>query len=229
MKKLIIGNWKMNGGVDLLNSFIELMNNEGFVIALPFHLICLARHLNNNARIAAQNCSVYGGNGAYTGEISAQMLRESGVEYVIVGHSERRTLFGETAATINRKIANCVEARIGIIYCVSESYQKQIIDDLRGIDESVSEMMVAYEPVSSIGTGIVPTPDKIETAVKNIRYCFETSNNIKPSKFLYGGSVSRANIDTLAKIQHNVDGFLVGGASLSANEIREMLDYSSFS
>jgi triosephosphate isomerase len=217
MKKLVIGNWKMNGTVDLLNNFIEIMNNDNFVIALPFHLICLAKSLNNTARIAAQNCSVYNGNGAYTGEISAQMLKESGVEYVIVGHSERRKLFNDSSEIINQKLANCVSAGLKIVYCVSELYRNQIKDELKNID---IDIVIAYEPVSAIGTGVVPTLEEVEATIDDIKDCFGPTEAIK---FLYGGSVSKLNIRAISEIS-NVDGVLVGGASLTASEVGAMLN-----
>ncbi len=206
----------MNGSPSLLRDFEHILKSPNFVLGLPFPLIALARHLNKNAKIAAQDCSVMAGNGAYTGEVSADMLKECGVEYIIIGHSERRAIFHETSETINNKIKNAVGSKVRVIYCVSEEFENQIENDLKGIDHS--QLIIAYEPVSAIGTGLTPSIEDIDAAISKIKQ--HTDGAV-----LYGGSVSGSNIASIISIGV-LDGVLVGGASLKIGEVVKMLAMS---
>ncbi|MDR2075159.1 MAG: triose-phosphate isomerase [Holosporales bacterium] len=211
-KKLIIGNWKMNGSISLLHDFSEILDKENFIIALPYPLIPFAKSINPNVKIAAQDCSIFRGKGAYTGEISADMLKEFGAEYVIVGHSERREFFNESGSIINKKVKNALLAELKIIYCVSENFENQIKNDLEGVDTNI---IMAYEPISAIGTGITPSTDDVFAVTTRIKNLWDT-------KILYGGSVNSSNISDFLGIE-NVNGVLVGGASLKLDEVKSML------
>jgi triosephosphate isomerase len=211
-RKLIIGNWKMNGSISLLRDFSDILNEGNFIVALPYPLIPLAKSMSVNAKIAAQDCSVFSGMGAYTGEVSADMLRECGAEYVIIGHSERRKFFNETSDFINKKIKNALLAELKVIYCVSENFEDQIKNDL---EEVRTDVTIAYEPVSAIGTGITPSPDEVSLVVNQIK-------SLRLTKVLYGGSVNSDNIFDFLAIE-NIDGVLVGGASLKPDEMKGML------
>jgi triosephosphate isomerase len=212
--KLIIANWKMNGSISLLRGFSDVLKAKNFIIALPYPLITIAKSMNLNAKIAAQDCSIFNGNGAYTGEISAEMLKEFGAEYVIIGHSERRRFLNETSETINRKIKNALDSETKIIYCINEDFEDQIKMELEGVKEKAN-IIVAYEPVSAIGTGITPSVEEISLAVHNIK-------NLVDADVLYGGSITSKNICDFISSE-NIAGVLVGGASLKVDEVKRML------
>ena len=202
----------MNGNIELLNKFLEEKSIlQEVIFALPHHLVAYSSHMNKTIKLSAQDCSVYSGSGAYTGEISADMLKESGVSYVIIGHSERRTLFNENSDTIRKKIINALKAGLRVIFCVSEDYEQQMTD----LDEiDTKNVIIAYEPISAIGTGKVPSIKEIELLTSLIREKYKTS-------VLYGGSVNSSNIKEILKID-SVFGVLVGGASLKLEEVLKM-------
>lgn len=214
MKKLIISNWKMNGTIDLMEQFLDFGQSDNFILALPSPLIALCKSLNNEIKIAAQDCSIFAGTGSYTGEVSAELLKKYGADYVIIGHSERRAHLNESSRIINSKIKNAIAANLTTIYCVSESYESQIKCDLIDIHD-YSKIIFAYEPVSAIGTGNVPSISEISSVTKNIK--LQTNAVV-----LYGGSVSSKNISEILEIEY-VGGVLVGGASLKHNEVNAML------
>lgn len=214
MNKLLIANWKMNGDIGLLNEFKNVMNAPNLILALPYPLIPIAGQLCGDAKIASQDCSVYPGHGAYTGEISADMLRNLGATYIIVGHSERRNLMHETSEAIRSKIKNALIAGHKVIYCVSEKFEQQINNDLISIDDK-SDIMVAYEPISAIGTGATPVPQDIDNTAKKL-------HKILGTKVLYGGSVTSKNIMEFCSLE-SIDGVLVGGAGLKISEVEAML------
>lgn len=179
---------------------------------------------DSNIKLGAQNL-YFEDEGAYTGEISAMMLKSVGCEYVIVGHSERRQIFGEDDEMINKKLKSALKHNITPILCVGESasqrennetfatIENQLIKDLQGIEETV---IIAYEPIWAIGTGKVASSEQI----------FEVHEFIKKFRgctVLYGGSVNAQNAKELSSIS-NVDGFLVGGASLDAQKFKEIAE-----
>ncbi len=214
MNKILVANWKMNGNIELLKNFSAVMKNPNIVLALPYIFIPFAKQLCETANIAAQNCSEFHSDGAYTGEISSNMLKELGTSYVILGHSERRRLMHESATSINAKIKNALKAELKVIYCISEDFEKQINCDMNGIKD-MSNIMIAYEPVSAIGTGETPYPSEVHDIALKIRKILET-------KVLYGGSVSSKNIMDFCSLD-SIDGVLVGGASLKIDEVKSML------
>ena len=238
-KPIFAANWKMNKGAseteDFVKSFLSKLQGQDFpceiVIAPPFvSLPKLADLLHTSTpvqnahaiQIAAQNCSQFD-SGAYTGEISVLMLREFFVHYVILGHSERRSIYGETDAVINAKMKKAREANLKPIFCIGETLAEreggklesvlrtQITEGLNGISEKdLAETVIAYEPVWAIGTGLTPTIADIDEMHDFIRG--RTRADIR---ILYGGSVKPGNAKEILAV-NNVNGALVGGASLKA-------------
>jgi triosephosphate isomerase len=242
-KPIIAANWKMHmvprETEDFLRHFLRLVaqkNSVDIVIVPPFtSLPAAAAVLNHHAvvKLGAQNMSQHPA-GAYTGEISAQMLREAGVEYVVLGHSERRSLYGETNQIIHAKVKAAHEARLFPILCVGETLEErdagrveevlstQIRECLEGIGaRRALDTVIAYEPVWAIGTGRTASPAQAQEAHACIRKVLteildeDTASKIR---IQYGGSVKPGNMGELIS-QPDVDGALVGGASL---------DYESF-
>ena len=237
-KPIIAGNWKMYKTREEALEFIYKVNSAvpsidvvDSVICAPFtSLRCLVKRQGENLRVGAQNMQ-YAKEGAYTGEISADMLKSLKVEYVIIGHSERRAMFNETDETVNKKLHVAFENELTPILCVGESLyerenglteellHKQVVADLEGLTkEQVEALVIAYEPIWAIGTGKTATAEManetcgyIRSVVKEL-YGEETAEAIR---IQYGGSVKVANIDELMAQVH-IDGALIGGASLEA-------------
>lgn len=246
-KKIIAGNWKMNNLVNeaefFVNDIKDRINvNDVDVVICPNYL-CLDRLSgileDTNIHLGAQNV-YYEDNGAYTGEVSAKMLSAINVEYCIVGHSERRILFEETNKITNMKAKKLLEVGISPIVCVGETLEErnskkmfevieeQVINSLDGIcEESLKKnVVIAYEPIWAIGTGITATSEQAEEMCKFIRdiitnkYSKDVSDNIR---ILYGGSVKKENAKEILTME-NIDGALVGGASLK-NDFVAIVNY----
>jgi triosephosphate isomerase len=216
---------------EYIGKFLELIGDpkdREVLICPPFTSLYVAGNLlkGTPVKLGAQNC-YYEKKGAFTGEISLPMLREVGCEYVIVGHSERRHIFGESDELINRKLSACIEEGVRPILCVGERLEEreagitfkvvetQIRLALSGIEEHTDSVDIAYEPVWAIGTGVAATP---EDAVSVHRFIKELLREINPkgkgtSRILYGGSVNPDNAPEFMK-HKEIEGFLVGGASL---------------
>ncbi|CAM2744640.1 triose-phosphate isomerase [Hathewaya histolytica] len=246
-KAIIAGNWKMNNTIEeSLNLVKELKplvkDAEAEVIVCPSFLSIkgvIDEVKGTNIKVGAQNMH-FEENGAFTGEISPNMLNELGVDYVIIGHSERRQYFNETDCTINKKLKSSFKHNIIPILCVGETLEekesgitkevigKQIKLDLYDISrEEVENMVVAYEPIWAIGTGKTATSEEANATIKFIRsileelYGTETSDKVR---ILYGGSVKPSTIkEQMAK--SDIDGSLVGGASLKAKDFSEIVNY----
>ncbi|NOQ24575.1 MAG: triose-phosphate isomerase [Bacteroidales bacterium] len=243
--QIVAGNWKMNNtyseGIDLINQLIEKsdsIKDAQLIIAPPYILTSEAAKIikNKNIDLAGQNCSNHP-DGAYTGEISASMLKYAGANYVILGHSERRAYYHETDQIINEKIKLSLENELMPIICCGEVLNereenkqfeivaKQINGMLKEISpEDIKNIIIAYEPVWAIGTGKTATPDQaqeihlfIREKIKNI-YGTEIANNIS---ILYGGSCKPSNAKELFA-NPDVDGGLIGGASLKADDFIEI-------
>jgi triosephosphate isomerase len=195
----------------------------------------------SNVAVAAQDL-YWEREGAYTGEVSGTMVREAGAEYVIIGHSERRRLFGETDATVNRKVMAAIGAALEPIVCIGETLEerdagstltvldRQLKDGLDGVrPEQVAELVIiAYEPVWAIGTGRNATPSQAQEAHAHIRARLRQWFGADPSercRIVYGGSVKPDNILELVR-EADVDGALVGGASLDVRSFGEMVTRS---
>jgi triosephosphate isomerase len=231
---IIAGNWKMNKtigeAISLVKELKKLVNDSDneIIISPAFTALAAvsAELKGSNIKLCAQNMH-FSNEGAFTGEISASMLKEIGVEYVILGHSERRHVFNEDNALINKKVKTALSNGLKPILCVGETLEErekgrmkdvvveQINKSLEGIEDK--GLIVAYEPVWAIGTGKTATPIEAEEAHMFIRGLLGDDIPI-----LYGGSVKPGNIKELIA-QENIDGVLVGGASLDAKSFSEIV------
>lgn len=251
-RKLIIANWKLNpnnkiNAINLASNILSLLENAYLVdvciippqIYIPVVSTIVER---TNIAIGSQNCH-YESSGAYTGEVSVDSLIDFGVKYILCGHSERRVLFQETDEIINKKVKKVVESGLTAVLCVGESLEEnelglveqvcstQIKRGLQNItNDKISHVVIAYEPVWAIGTGRVCNPDDAENAIRNIRtvvngiYGEETGRNMQ---ILYGGSVSATNVENI--MSKNIDGCLVGGASINAESFANIVKNSYLS
>lgn len=246
-KVIIAGNWKMNmtpsaakTAIAETSALVAGKNGCEVVLCVPFVDIAVAVEAakGTNVKIGAQNVH-FEKKGAFTGEISADMLLESGVEYVIVGHSERRQYFGETDETVNKRTRAALDAGLKVILCLGEVLEErqagiteEIVSmqtklDLAGIpEEQMKNVIIAYEPVWAIGTGLTATPDQAEEVCAIIRkvVCGLYNNDIAEALTIqYGGSMNDGNAaELLAKL--DVDGGLIGGASLVPEKFAKIVD-----
>jgi len=233
-----VANWKLNGSFQFDNKYIDLLNKEKFikkcvVLCPPSIYLNYIKDLSKNSYIGAQDCSYYD-EGAYTGEISSKMLSDVGVKFCIVGHSERKKNFNETNETIKQKSFKLIEKKIIPIICIGETLDEknnnQTNDILKKqLEESVPECssennsIIAYEPVWAIGTGKTPSLNEIEVSHKFIR---EINKKFLKFKILYGGSVNIKNSKQISNLE-DVDGALIGGASLEIEEFIQIISNSS--
>lgn len=244
-RPIIAGNWKMNNtakaGVELVKELKPLVKdaNCDVVVCVPFiDIPAVAEALKgSNIKLGAQNVH-FAEKGAYTGEISADMLKEYGVEYVIIGHSERRQYFGETDETVNKRTLSALNAGLIPIVCVGESLEeretnkteqvlaKQIKEGLKGIDD-VSKIVIAYEPIWAIGTGKTATSEQANETIGFIRktcaenFCKACAEKVR---IQYGGSMNAKNAKELMA-QSEIDGGLIGGASLKAQDFSIVVNF----
>ena len=247
---LIAGNFKMFktvaetvAYVNELRSLVKDAGNVDIVIAPPFTAIAAAAEAVKGSRIGVSAQDVHWEReGAFTGEVSAGMLREAGARYAIIGHSERRTLFGETNGSVNKKMHAAITAGLVPIVCIGETLEqrdrnetlavldRQIKEGLDGVTgEQLSGMVLAYEPVWAIGTGRNATPAQAGEAHHHIRQRLKQWFGLDPSercRVLYGGSVKPENIAKLIA-EPDVDGALVGGASLDARSFTAIITASA--
>ena len=245
-KKVIAGNWKMNMLPNETINFIEGLSQEikdvknEIILCVPYTdlFYALLTAQNTNIKIGAQNMH-WKEKGAYTGEISGQMLKSIGVEYVIIGHSERRQYFAETDETVNLKVKSALENNLKPIICVGETLEQREHGETEKIIESqiklalkdltkeqIRAIIIAYEPVWAIGTGKTATPEEANNVIKYIRkqikelYNEEIAENIT---IQYGGSVKASNAEELFNMS-DIEGALVGGASLNFKEFSEIVN-----
>ena len=242
------GNWKMNKttgeAIDLvrgLKAAISGVKGVEVAVAPPFTaLYAVCKELEGSSiRLAAQNL-YWEEKGAFTGEVSPPMLKEVGCHYVIIGHSERRQFFGETDETVNRRIKAALAQGLKVIFCIGEILkereggktfsviERQVEDGLKNLsDKEMKNIVIAYEPVWAIGTGKTATPGQAEEVHRFIRgkieklFSREVSEEIR---IQYGGSVTPENIKGLME-QANIDGALVGGASLKAESFSKIVRF----
>ena len=247
-KKVIAGNWKMNMLPNEAMKFIEDLaplvkdtKNE-VILCVPYTdlFYALLTVQGTNIKIGAQNMH-FEEKGAYTGEISAKMLKSINVEYVIIGHSERRQYFNEKDETVNKKIKEAIENGLKPIVCVGETLEQRdegttidIITNqtklaLEGLtDEQVANTIIAYEPIWAIGTGKTATSEDAQKAIKSIRdkICQIYGQNVSDRVIIqYGGSVKSSNAKELFEMS-DIDGGLVGGASLKPDEFSKIVNYN---
>jgi triosephosphate isomerase len=249
-KPLIAGNHKMNKtiteGLDYIKKLIEkveTINNVEILICPPYTSLYSIYEITKitNIKIGSQNCH-YEKSGAFTGEVSIDMLKETGVEYIIVGHSERRHVFGETNEMINKKVKAVLENNLNVILCIGEKEDQrengitdcineiQLRSCLKGIDKKYFDnIVIAYEPVWAIGTGKTATPEDAQNAhfhIRNILKSIFDENAANDIRILYGGSVKPDNIKSLMN-KNDIDGVLVGGASLKFDSFEKIIKFNS--
>ena len=246
-QKVIAGNWKMNmhpgEAIEFITNLTPLVKDtkNEVILCVPyidlFYSILTAQ--GTNIKIGAQNMH-YEESGAYTGEISGKMLKAINVEYVIIGHSERRKYFYETDEIVNKKVKSALKYGLKPIVCVGETLeqkeegkaeeviQKQVDDVLEGLtNEQVENLIIAYEPIWAIGTGKAATSEDANNGAKQIRneiaknYGQETASKVI---ILYGGSVNETNAKELFEMS-DIDGGLVGKASLNPEKFSKIVNY----
>lgn len=235
-KKIVIGNWKMNMTREETKSLLTLVKesikveNVDVAFAVPFTAMETAQNVldETDISLAAQNVH-FEPRGAYTGEISVEMLKDFALKYCLVAHSERREKFNETDEMANKKIKALLEANISPVVCVGETLEQrekgehldlirtQVKKAMADIDiQKATDVIIAYEPLWAIGTGITATTEQAEEVCSFIRYIVAEIYGVSISeqiRILYGGSVNETNAQELFKMP-NIDGALVGGASL---------------
>ena len=246
-RKVIAGNWKMNilpdATINFINEFAPLVKDtqNDVILCVPYTdlFYALLNVQGTNIKIGAQNMH-WEDNGAYTGEISGKMLKSIGVEYVIIGHSERRQYFAETDETVNKKVKKALECELKPIICVGETLEQreqgvtkdiitnQVAKALEGIsEEQLEKIIIAYEPIWAIGTGKTATKEDANDTIKEIRAKLaEIYGNDNAEKVIiqYGGSVKSSNAKELFNMS-DIDGGLVGGASLKSEEFSKIVNF----
>lgn len=232
---MVGGNWKCNGSMAFAKSFpAEVLNNLKFdpkkveVVVAPtaLHLSTVLGATGNNVNVATQNLSLTG-NGAFTGELSTDMIKEAGIKYTLTGHSERRTLYGETDKDVAVKTKLAVDAGMTVLACIGELLEERESGKTKDVNnrqlnairehcDDWSQIVIAYEPVWAIGTGKTATPQIAQDTHAEIREWLAanvSADAAKTVRILYGGSVTEGNAAELIAME-DIDGFLVGGASL---------------
>jgi len=232
-KFFVGGNWKMNGDLSSIDEIVNFMtagpldpNTETVCGAPAIYLSFARQHLPKSIGVAAQNCYKVA-KGAFTGEISPAMIKDVGCEWVILGHSERRQIFNETDQLIAEKVEHALSEGLGVIACIGETLEEReankteeiVFRQLAAIKDKVSnwsKVVVAYEPVWAIGTGKTASPQQAQDVHASLRKWLtdNVSSDVSAStRIIYGGSVTAGNCKELAR-SGDIDGFLVGGASL---------------
>lgn len=245
MEKFFVANWKMNGSIKLVREAIlhysndVITNNSNVILSIPsiylFYASNLIKESNSKIKLCAQDISTYDKSGPYTGEVSANMLQEFDVKYCIIGHSERRTLFNEVDSILLSKLENTIKNNMIPIFCIGEPLKLRQNDKyiefliaqlelLTLIKLEISHIIIAYEPIWSIGTGLIPTVEEIEN-ISNLINAF-VQNNLKYGKIytLYGGSVTQENCKSIIDSPF-LNGVLVGSASLKPKEFTNICNY----
>ena len=237
---VIAGNWKMNKTRPEAKALIEQIKplfkdaDCGVVVCVPYTNIetALETTKGSNIKVGAENCH-WAKSGAFTGEISADMLAEMGVEYVVIGHSERRQYFGETDKTVNQRVRAALDAGLKVILCVGELLEQReqgITEEVCGMQtkvalcgvskEELSHIIIAYEPVWAIGTGKTATAeqaDEVNGFIRSVVAGLYGEDAAQALTIQYGGSMNAKNAEELLSKEH-VDGGLIGGASLKAED-----------
>lgn len=247
--KIVAGNWKMNKdfgeGLSLASEIIPMVESEApvgvqTILFPPFvHLHAIASLVKGKSHmyLGGQDCSMHP-SGAYTGEVSASMLKSAGATHVLVGHSERRQYHGETSAQGALKIAQALAAGLTAVYCVGETKEERIRGNFEEViaqqlkeglsalnDAQMAQVVIAYEPVWAIGTGLTASPEQAQEVHAMIRgwlrnhFSAHTANH---TAILYGGSVNAGNSTALFAME-DIDGGLVGGASLKSRDFTDIV------
>lgn len=246
-KPIIAGNWKMHKTIKEAVAFVEAIKDQvkntevEVVLCAPATMLApmKAAAKGSNVKIGAQNMH-YEASGAFTGELSAEMLTEIEMDYVIIGHSERRQYFNETNETVNKKVKKALEVNIRPILCCGESLEEreagsmeaivkaQIVEGLQGVSaDDMPKVVIAYEPIWAIGTGVTASSAQANEAIAFIRsivsdlYTDEVSEEVQ---IQYGGSVKPENVEEIMN-QTDIDGALVGGASLKPDSFMSLVNF----
>lgn len=248
-KKVVAGNWKCNTtlqeGIDLAKAVNDMVAAKGakdvvVVLGTPFtHLVKVAEAVNSSRiGVSAQNCAAES-KGAFTGEVSAAMIKSTGAGYVILGHSERREYYGETSAILNKKVALALENGLTPIYCCGEALavrqagtqnafvKQQLEETIFNLSvENFSKLIIAYEPIWAIGTGVTASSEQAQEILAYIRALIaEKFGSIvaQETSILYGGSCNAKNAAELFA-NKDIDGGLIGGASLKADDFLAIIN-----
>ena len=240
--KYFVANWKMFGDLKTVNSINKVIkfsksrkfNNAKIIYCPPYTLLnsFVLKLKNTNIEVGGQNCHQMDSNGPFTGSINSKMIKSLGCKYVIIGHSENR-IEGETNLIINQKIKTALNNKLKILFCIGENLNdkrtkktkrilnNQITYGLKNI-RNITNIIFAYEPVWSIGTGIIPKQYDLKNNILFIKQLLQKKFKSKNSKVLYGGSVNHKNINQLRKI-NQIDGFLIGGASQNSKKFIDII------
>ena len=243
---LIAGNWKLHKtlteAVDLvgaLKTAVKDVEDVEILVAPPLTAISMlaTKLAGSNIKLGAQNCW-YEASGAFTGEVSAPLLKDVGCDYIIIGHSERRQIFGEDDETINKKVKAVLEAGLSCILCIGETLEeresgdmfdvltRQVKEGLAGVSD-MDSVVIAYEPVWAIGTGKTASSEQaqeVHSFVRGMLQGLYDKETAMATRILYGGSVKPENVDELMSMD-DVDGALVGGASLKADDFARIVKF----
>lgn len=231
--KLVVGNFKMNLSLDEVNEYIEFFKDKRYdnVIFAPTS-IYLSKFIDNGFKVASQDVS-FAKNGAYTGDVSAHQLKSIGINYSIIGHSERR-MYYDDSRYVNDKLNRLLEEKIIPILCIGETKEEreqditfeilseEIENSFKNVDTNcLNSVIIAYEPVWSIGTGVIPTNNDIIDTITFIKNYIKENYGVD-IKVLYGGSVNNSNIIDLEKVSI-IDGYLVGGCSIKYKDFDNLI------
>ncbi len=241
-KTYFIANWKMYGkksSISALNHVIKLSKiskykKANIIYCPPYTLLeqFVKKTKKSKITVGAQNCHSDDKYGAYTGSINAKMIKDTGSKFIILGHSENRQA-GDTNSLINLKIKSAIKQKLNVIFCVGESLREhkkkktniilsnQIKNGLKNIS-NFNKIIFAYEPLWSIGTGIIPNSKDLKNRIKVIRNFIKKNYKVKNPRILYGGSVNPDNIVSLNKIP-SINGFLIGGASQNSKKFIDII------
>ena len=234
--KIVVANWKLNGSSTFASNYFENIQSNQLAQKTNCLIICppvpYINEINSdNLYKGAQDCSIHL-EGAFTGEISARILKDIGCQFCIVGHSERRNFFNDQNDSILKKINNCINCNIIPILCIGENLTqkkenltKEILKDqlLKGLPKNINleNIIIAYEPIWSIGTGVMPKAEEISEIHMYIKNSILGDRGVK---ILYGGSVKANNYKELIHLT-GVDGLLVGGASINLDEFNKIIEF----
>lgn len=243
-KSFVGGNWKCTGTLESIATLVGDLNNlepaknvDVCVTPSTLHLLTVNAKLSKNYLVGAQNCSATG-KGAFTGETSAEMLKDASIPWVVIGHSERRTLYGDTDQVVAAKVAIALKTGLSVIACIGETLQQReagemlavITRQAQAVAEVVgdwSRVVLAYEPVWAIGTGKVASNEQAQEAHQQLRAWIATHYSKKIAehvRIIYGGSVKPSSAAGLIA-QPDIDGFLVGGASLKGKDFGQIISH----
>lgn len=236
MSPLIILNWKMNllfeQVLPLIKQIHSLENLAHIIIAPPAPYLSYLAQQSPNMNYASQDISIYNQQGAYTGEYSAQIIHSCGINYAIIGHSERRNLFSETDEIVSTKFNNAIQYNITPILCIGETIQSKhnnqtedyLTRQLQVIPSTYQgQIIIAYEPIWSIGSGLIPTIAELSEIIQFLKSHKNLSSVANNLRIVYGGSVNSSNAKEILKIT-GIDGLMIGSAALKFQEIKLILE-----